>query len=76
MAASEDPSKLQMWLSVNVACDAERQVAIRYWRLYATGQLREVSMMPSVGMAYRPSTKLAAAFCTRCIRSKDHLMIS
>ena len=39
-------------------------------------QLREVSMMPSVGMAYRPSTKLAAAFCTRCIRSKDHLMIS
>ena len=39
-------------------------------------QLRKVSMLPSLGMAYRPSTKLAAAFCTRCIRSKDHLMIS
>ena len=39
--ASEDRSKLQMWLSVNVACNAKRQVAIRYWRLYATGQLED-----------------------------------
>ena len=51
--ASENRPKLQIWLSVNLACDAKRQVAIRYWRLYATGQLEDSGWQNDEKMSLR-----------------------